>query len=151
MPTPTVTTDDRAVLAAKRRAGWTLLSMFALLLAGSLGMIVVLVDVAPSVDAFVYAMRSETGVYMLVTACLAGAGAVAAYRARRSGLGSYVVALACAAALLCSDFALAVLVAPPHSNLIASMRRLPFPTPAHAIVLLMVASSLWRAWRASRK
>lgn len=122
---------------------WLPFVIFVVVLVGSLCMILVLFSLAPSVDAFVYTLRSQTGVYLMVCSGLAVMGTVLVYRAYRAGRRPKWLLLGIATSLVIADGVLAVLLSPPQKSVVGFLRYLPMLTPTHAILLLVVIRHCW--------
>jgi hypothetical protein len=138
-------TKAEVVLTAKRVHPRLPFAMFGAVLVGSVGMIGVLFSVAPSVEAFVYTLRRDIGVYFVVCSGLAATGTMLAYRDYRGGLRLKWLPLGVAISLVLADGVLATVLSPLHKDIVGFLRHLPTLTPAHVILLLVVSSYSWRA------
>jgi hypothetical protein len=132
------------MFTARRVKLWLPFAMFLVVLAGSVGMLLVLFRLAPSVEAFVYTLRKEVGVYLMICSVLAAVGTVPAYRAYTSGRCMKWLLLGVATTLVIADGVFAVLLAPSQGSVVRFLRYSPMLTPAHSILLLVVINYCWR-------
>jgi hypothetical protein len=131
-------------MLARKWAGVGLpLAVYLVVLLGSIGTILVLFRYAPSLEAFVYALTSEVGVYLVVCTALAAIGAAVALRAYGTGRSPRWLLLGFAVAMALADGVLAMLLAPPRSSIVGLLRHLPMLTPGHVLLLLVV---VWYCW-----